>query len=104
MDVLRVHRKICRRNDHEQKHDPERSEKKLERRLENDGFAGFARLCHGFETVDEPVCSEKAGIPRKINNAKALQCCAAVFQLAAWYSWVDSNHRPLDPQSSALTN
>jgi hypothetical protein len=21
-----------------------------------------------------------------------------------WYSWVDSNHRPLDPQSSALTN
>jgi hypothetical protein len=23
---------------------------------------------------------------------------------SGWYSWVDSNHRPLDPQSSALTN
>jgi hypothetical protein len=22
----------------------------------------------------------------------------------AWYSWVDSNHRPPDPQSGALTN
>ena len=22
----------------------------------------------------------------------------------AWYRWGDSNHRPLDPQSSALTN
>jgi len=24
--------------------------------------------------------------------------------LSHWYSWVDSNHRPPDPQSGALTN
>jgi hypothetical protein len=28
----------------------------------------------------------------------------AVETSEIWYSWVDSNHRPLDPQSSALTN
>ena len=25
-------------------------------------------------------------------------------QAKCWYSWVDSNHRPPDPQSGALTN
>jgi hypothetical protein len=77
-----VHRKICRRNDHEQKHDSERSEEKLERRLGNHGFAGFARLCHGFKTMGEPVCSEKAGIlrsesaemlRRNISNSRLVQ-------------------------------
>jgi hypothetical protein len=24
--------------------------------------------------------------------------------LLRWYSWVDSNHRPSEPQSDALTN
>jgi hypothetical protein len=24
--------------------------------------------------------------------------------ISTWYSWVDSNHRPPDPQSGALTN
>jgi len=24
--------------------------------------------------------------------------------MVIWYSWVDSNHRPLGPQPSALTN
>ena len=27
-----------------------------------------------------------------------------ILGLSHWYSWVDSNHRPPDPQSGALTN
>ena len=27
-----------------------------------------------------------------------------IYQYISWYSWVDSNHRPPDPQSGALTN
>jgi hypothetical protein len=59
--LLRVQRTIHDYDDHEQKHNAGRPEKKLERRLGDNGSASFVRFCHGLGTVREAICSGKAG-------------------------------------------
>jgi hypothetical protein len=39
-----------------------------------------------------------------VKNACPTWAVTNIFQMAEWYSWVDSNRRPPDPQSGALTN
>src|SRR5947209_7066053 len=47
-------------------------------------------------------------IPQKFLSGMSCRPAAdtqeSIVQLSRWYSWVDSNHRPLGPQPSALTN
>ena len=77
MSRLRAHREICHHDNHDQKHDADGPEKKLERRLGNKDFAGFACFCHGSGTVWEPFCSEQGSKLNKIDRRKQ-QCCSAM--------------------------
>jgi len=51
LHLLDVQRKISRHNNHEQQHGAHRADEKFERRLGNNGFAGFTCFPHDFETV-----------------------------------------------------
>src|SRR5262249_7466522 len=42
-----------------------------------------------------PLCQRQLAPQMRIENRK-------IISVSYWYSWVDSNHRPPDPQSGAL--
>jgi hypothetical protein len=54
---LRAQAKVCRHDDHQQKHDADRPKKETEGRLRNAGSADFAGFCHSFGTVVERISS-----------------------------------------------
>jgi hypothetical protein len=53
-------RKICRHDDHEQKHGTHRPKKKTERRLRNNSSTAFSRFCHRIGTAGGPIGSKTA--------------------------------------------
>jgi hypothetical protein len=73
-------------------------------RAQSRSFGRFDRLngaCEaGFPSTSRPVAGTSSWSTGRTSSSATLRACGA----KSWYSWVDSNHRPPDPQSGALTN
>ncbi len=55
------------------------------------------------EKIEAPILILRGDEGRGVRPRASWENCGNI-RWSEWYSWVDSNHRPLDPQSSALTN
>jgi hypothetical protein len=55
------------------------------------------------EKIEAPILIPHGDEGRGARPRASGEKCG-ILRWSGWYSWVDSNHRPLDPQSSALTN